>query len=735
MKKYLLLIATICLLGISAVTSATDFSTLLKSKNIDVNKIIEAPTISRERVVELINFIECHDCHRSPKDIVNSLTESRWNDFRKLPGKNFDDVSYDATVSSWNNYYCIAYVANKFYVNWFPRTGSPFCPWLFCAQVDITNADFLQAVFNVLTPIAYSQYALPRKEVSDRIANQPQPIRNVFTLADYKEIVDGLRDCPAWVCPLQKPEQLSVYTKYCRRNTKNCNMQNTLQSYSWLKEWFWPTSEVAILLEQWMFLPNELEKINIENYASGKLVFDVLSRLKMRMQCVDTDDQDGDGILDYEDNAYLTPNASQKDTDNDGIGDVIDDDLDNDTIKNPVGVVDDQGNIVYSSFKPWVVYDNCIFTHNRDQKDDQKDGIGNACEVDEEVWLRIFLKQLLDTRFAFFSEYSGKLTDFVRYFGDNETAFGDKTNHTYKEPWIYNVRLEAKTENGKTVVAYLTVNTANIIASASLIPNVLVQNVWEKVPYAIKFQNISVNEIDYVVLYRWDWRSRELRGEKITNFVDSYTEGWWYTIRWTVFTNDERQLSIWSYVTILWLNLCLPTQKKYRADHCDMDKDSIPDLCDDDIDGDGVKNPLWLIRYEDQTCTYSPENIIIPSPPTTGTIVPKFDVCVFERNPEQNECKLPDGDIDKDGIVDSKDACPTVPEDINGVNDSDGCPEGEIPKAPPENNSLKPGACNSCPCQYAKNDSAVLEWDIVKAVLYDFGSNKEVSTSNIYIVQ
>src|SRR5574344_1473365 len=101
-----------------------------------------------------------------------------------------------------------------------------------------------------------------------------------------------------------------------------------------------------------MFLPNELEKINIENYASGKLVFDVLSRLKMRMQCVDTDDQDGDGILDYEDNAYLTPNASQKDTDNDGIGDVIDDDLDNDTIKNPVGVVDDQGNIVYSSFKP-----------------------------------------------------------------------------------------------------------------------------------------------------------------------------------------------------------------------------------------------------------------------------------------------------------------------------------------------------------------------------------------------
>lgn len=88
--------------------------------------------------------------------------------------------------------------------------------------------------------------------------------------------------------------------------------------------------------------------------------------------------------------------------------------------------------------------------------------------------------------------------------------------------------------------------------------------------------------------------------------------------------------------------------------------------------------------------------------------MPKFDVCVFERNPEQNECKLPDGDIDKDGIKDSKDACPAIPEQINGVSDDDGCPEGKTSYTFPETNALKPGACNSCPCQYAKNDSAVL---------------------------
>ena len=38
-------------------------------------------------------------------------------------------------------------------------------------------------------------------------------------------------------------------------------------------------------------------------------------------------DMDGDGILDSQDNCVETPNADQKDTDGDGIGDVCDDDL------------------------------------------------------------------------------------------------------------------------------------------------------------------------------------------------------------------------------------------------------------------------------------------------------------------------------------------------------------------------------------------------------------------------
>ncbi|MEI7477541.1 MAG: thrombospondin type 3 repeat-containing protein [bacterium] len=36
----------------------------------------------------------------------------------------------------------------------------------------------------------------------------------------------------------------------------------------------------------------------------------------------------------------------------------------------------------------------------------------------------------------------------------------------------------------------------------------------------------------------------------------------------------------------------MPTNNANRVGHCDMDGDGIPDVCDDDIDGDGVKNSL-----------------------------------------------------------------------------------------------------------------------------------------------
>ena len=126
---------------------------------------------------------------------------------------------------------------------------------------------------------------------------------------------------------------------------------------------------------------------------------------------------------------------------------------------------------------------------------------------------------------------------------------------------------------------------------------------------------------------------------------------------------------------------------------CDMDNDGIPDICDDDIDGDGIKNQLGLILYEKADCSYTADNI------NQETFkkhigVCSLDNCPFNSNANQTDlnnngvgdiCEdltrdilnkpnesdsLASYDQDKDGIEDDQDACPTIP----GPRSNNGCP-------------------------------------------------------------
>lgn len=72
-------------------------------------------------------------------------------------------------------------------------------------------------------------------------------------------------------------------------------------------------------------------------------------------------DADGDNISDSFDNCIGAVNATQLDTDLDGIGDVCDLDIDNDGILN--------------------VADNCAGIRNRSQLDDDGDALGDACDA------------------------------------------------------------------------------------------------------------------------------------------------------------------------------------------------------------------------------------------------------------------------------------------------------------------------------------------------------------------
>lgn len=730
------------LLGIIAISTiicgshsfaTTDFLSLLESKNYNTQDILQADRVKRDTVAEMLNLVDCHDCHRPSQSIMQTLTQSWWTDFRLYPGKNFDDVMYNTATSQENMYYCIAYVGNKWYMNWYPRSTSPLCSGKFCGWLDITNADLIQTIFNITAQTFYNQYTADRKTIASRLQSQTQSVQNTFDLKDRAMVISSNQACKnsSW-CAITSIDALQAYAKYCTYESDSCGMREL----SFAKKGQWPIAEMNILLQQWVFTPTDIQNLNIENYASGRFVFEMLWRVKSRMQCVDDDDQDDDGIKDYQDNCYLTPNPSQRDLDNDTIGDVCDDDIDGDTIKNPVGVVDDLGNIRYEIIKNYQqntqnpAIDNCLFVPNKEQTDNDANNVWNACDIDNHVWIRIQPKQLTQDRFVFVAQYSWSLTNFNWFFGDQNTWSWEVVTHIYAQPGQYTVRVEATTPANTIVTAYTTVTV--LWPRTALLPNKLVQHVGERVGYIMQLQNLPVQNVDYVDIQRGDGRSRQLRWPEITSFTDTYLQQWWYAIYGTVYTLDGKSLPIGAYVTVLWGDFCMPFNMSYRAWHCDMNQDTIPDVCDSDIDWDNLPNQLGLIRYENVDCSYNSTN----TNPVTYTGA-WWDNCPFVFNPNQWLC-VPftwsqNIDTDGDGILDPVDQCPTIPETINGTQDQDGCPEFDVTFSFP-GTTLQPWTCLACPCQYAQNDSTLAPWDRVKAVLYDSWTNQYVTESDWYTV-
>lgn len=229
------------------------------------------------------------------------------------------------------------------------------------------------------------------------------------------------------------------------------------------------------------------------------------------------------------------------------------------------------------------------------------------------------------------------------------------------------------------------------------------------------------------------------------------------TPRTTFTLNSCQTLENQATVVVQWTNACLQALQLNNLDSysCDEDGDGIPDICDDDIDGDGIKNELGMILFETPTCSYNENNL-------DQWIFNKhfqwscsLDNCPFRSNANQSDLNINGkGDVcDADGInnINSWNNNTTT-QDNDGRSEnylkslswdivSKVCPANVSafncpgPNCPANSNAVCPGPncpfscpwpkcpgvawvnCLQCPCQFAGYDGDLADGDQVRAWL------------------
>lgn len=520
------------------------FENKLKNLWFDIEELKSRWSVSRYDSTLILNLWECFDCRYPDKKNKQLLNYNYWEEFKKIEWKNFDDISYESTIYWWKDYYyCVAYSANKNFINWYPEQQNSYCPWKFCWSNDITLRELIQIMVNILSNYIYKNYYVNWNNIKiyyDWIWNES--IKNKFTNQDITNINKWISRCGEYSCILASQEEFKTFLKYCSFNLENCWFYNIWNL--WNSDW--SISELNILINEWIIWVNDVNLDDLDKQINWNSLLKLVEKVMNKTNCSLNYDYDKDWFNNNIDNCPNTYNPTQNDFDKDLIWDVCDDDIDDDKILNNIWIVDDQWNIDISKHK--INWDNCIYILNPWQEDKNKNWIWDDCEnITIWNWNTNWLNILTDKYFwsyplsidftaDIFWDFDNVLWDFWNW----SYWKGKKIKYTYNSPWEYNVIWKINNWENWFISATKKIFVWDNIKDKFWL--------WIKLNKSIKWK-LSIIEITPILSWEiknieWivDWENKIIDSK--SSFSKGLNSDWIYEIIWKWFDLNNEFVAI-----------------------------------------------------------------------------------------------------------------------------------------------------------------------------------------------
>ena len=277
-------------------------------------------------------------------------------------------------------------------------------------------------------------------------------------------------------------------------------------------------------------------------------------------------------------------------------------------------------------------------------------------------------------------------------------------SHLYTEGGLKTIQHRVVLKNGITLYNMATITIQNPLLAQSYWINIL----WDRLSYNqndklnLRLSTYPTTPVMSLFTSYQIWHKNFLYNPDLSKTIldFSYSSAWDKLLTNSVEVNRCVALANQWTLHINSVDMCETAIKngdfsKYK---CDQDWDKIPDICDDDIDWDDIKNLIGIILHENKDCSVWKNNV------NTDLLkkelwVCSLDNCPFTSNPDQADlnnnwiwdtCEdiisklmdsplsdnedmttlILDRDSDWDWVYDSEDICENIP-----WNSLDGCPE------------------------------------------------------------